>query len=200
MYKKLSRPAPAPWACILSSDGANHRRRQRPTMSVTVFVTHSSLTDLNAEVKLSSELSVADVKKKRPSHVEQGPYRRRPKPAQGDACNCVPPERWRRWEALGGLAPRPASVSLGQLAGVLCCGPRRPCFLHRLESRCGTAPQHQHLTLLDPSGKVIASHPHPHTRTHTHTHALTSSHLTPHTHALAPTLTPSHPGDRVARR
>jgi len=59
-------------------------------MSVTVFVTHSSLTDMNAEVKLSSELSVADVKKK-------------------------------------------------------------------LESHCGTAPQHQHLTLLDPSGKVIAS-------------------------------------------
>ena len=46
-------------------------------MSVTVFVTHSSLTDMNAEVKLSSELSVADVKKKRPSHVEQGPYGRR---------------------------------------------------------------------------------------------------------------------------
>ena len=61
-------------------------------MSVTVFVTHSSLTDMNAEVKLSSELSVADVKKK-------------------------------------------------------------------LESRCGTAPQHQHLTLLDSAGKVIATPP-----------------------------------------
>ena len=61
-------------------------------MSVTVFVTHSSLTDMNAEVKLSSELSVADVKKK-------------------------------------------------------------------LESRCGTAPQHQHLTLLDAAGKVIATPP-----------------------------------------
>ena len=123
------------------------------------------------------------------SHVEQGPYGRRPQPAP-------PPPA----SAQGRLALRSASVSLGQLAGVLCCGPRRPCFLHRLESRCGTAPQHQHLTLLDPSGKVIASHPHPHTRTHTHTHALTSSHLTPHTHALAPTLTPSHPGDRVTRR
>ena len=61
-------------------------------MSVTVFVTHSSLTDMNAEVKLSSELSVADVKKK-------------------------------------------------------------------LESHCGTAPQHQHLTLLDSAGKVITTPP-----------------------------------------
>ena len=162
-------------------------------MSVTVFVTHSSLTDMNAEVKLSSELSVADVKKKRESHVEQGgqnaygrrprspllargrnrlraasglgeprpvgkcvfvagplashveqgPYGRRPQPAP-------PPPA----SAQGRLALRSASVSLGQLAGVLCCGPRRPCFLHRLESHCGTAPQHQHLTLLDPAGKV----------------------------------------------
>ena len=45
-----------------------------------MFVTHSSLTDMNAEVKLSSELSVADVKKKRESHVEQGPFGHHPHP------------------------------------------------------------------------------------------------------------------------
>jgi hypothetical protein len=71
---------------------ANAKSTRRENMSVTVFVTHSSLTDMNAEVKLSSELSVAGVKKK-------------------------------------------------------------------LESHCGTAPQHQQLTLLDSAGKVIATRP-----------------------------------------
>ena len=94
-------------------------------MSVTVFVTHSSLTDMNAEVKLRSELSVADVKKK-------------------------------------------------------------------LESHCGTAPQHQHLSLLDPAGKVITTHTLTLTPTPTPTFTLPHPHtLTPHTH------TPAHPHTRT---
>eukprot|EP00964_Phaeocystis_antarctica_P148571 scaffold115472_cov54-Phaeocystis_antarctica.AAC.1 len=99
-------------------------------MSVTVFVTHSSLTDMKAEVKLSSELSVADVKKKRESHVEQGPYGRRSRSP------CWPGGR-NRLRARATLCPlevatvgcigRPrASVSLGQPRPVGRCVVLRP--------------------------------------------------------------------------
>lgn len=86
-----------------------------------MFVTHSSLTDMNAEVKLSSELSVADVKKKRESHVEQGPYGHHPHPVAA-ALRVAP---------VAGVGSGAASV--GKCV-VVAGPPHRPCFRHRLAS------------------------------------------------------------------